>query len=251
MNIFNQIKVTKPKSNKFDLSHERKLSMNMGELVPIMLEEIVPGDKFKVSSEVFIRLAPMLAPIMHRVNVYTHYFFVPNRIVWDEWKDFITGGEDGLQAPAFPTIEISETNQGRFERGSLADYFGIPPTKPTVTVAAPHQISAIPFRAYSEIYNEYYRDQTLTPKLAYTKGSGLVPQSEYDALLKMQTRAWEKDYFTSSLPFPQRGLDVQLPVSFNYKDVSTLEGTLGTVDGNLAGDQGILVENTGSVNGVR
>lgn len=73
------------KKNVFDLSHERKLSMNMGDLVPFYLQEIVPGDKFKVSSEQLIRLAPMLAPMMHRVNVFTHYFFVPNRLVYDKW----------------------------------------------------------------------------------------------------------------------------------------------------------------------
>jgi hypothetical protein len=91
-NIFNINAFSKPRYNAFDLSHEKKLSCNMGDLVPIFLEEIVPGDKFKVRTELLVRLAPMIAPVMHRVNVFIHFFFVPNRIVWDNWESFITGG---------------------------------------------------------------------------------------------------------------------------------------------------------------
>ena len=185
MNIFNKIKINKPKSNKFDLSHERKMSLNMGELVPILLEEIVPGDRFKVSSEVFIRLAPMLAPIMHRVNVFTHYFFVPNRIIWDDWKTFITGGEDGLQTPSFPTLKMGVDNSviPLFQKGTLADYFGLPTIPATGPYTDTPTISALPFRAYTEIYNEYYRDQNLTPKIDYLKTGGALVLSEYDKIM--------------------------------------------------------------------
>lgn len=93
MSIFNSINLRAPKKNVFDLSHAKKLSMRMGKLVPIMLEEVVPGDKFINQSEIMMRLAPMLAPVMHPINVFTHFFFVPNRLVWDEFKDFITGGK--------------------------------------------------------------------------------------------------------------------------------------------------------------
>jgi len=220
MNIFNQIQIKKPKSNLFDLSHERKLSFNMGELVPIMLEEIVPGDNFKVSSEIFIRLAPMLAPIMHRVNVYTHYFFVPNRIVWDDWKSFITGGEDGTDTHVFPRLTISESRKTDFNKGKLSDYFGIPITDGATIATDAQYISALPYRAYAEIWNEYYRDQTLQEKIEYSKASGLLDATEQLKLINIQTRAWEKDYFTSALPWPQRGADVTLPVQFNYKDSS-------------------------------
>ena len=97
--MFQSIRSSRPKLNKFDLSHDVKLSFNMGDLIPVLLNEVVPGDRFQVQSEVMLRFAPMLAPIMHRVNVWTHYFFVPNRLVWNEWEDFITGGEDGQAAP--------------------------------------------------------------------------------------------------------------------------------------------------------
>ena len=103
--IFDRIKLTKPKSSVFDLSHEKKLSLNMGDLVPVFLQETLPGDRFKVNMEHLIRFQPLLAPIMHRVNVYTHFFFVPNRLVWNDWEKFITGGSDGEQSPVFPRLQ--------------------------------------------------------------------------------------------------------------------------------------------------
>ena len=106
--IFQQVKVTRPKGNVFDLSHEKKLSFNMGELIPIYIQEIVPGDKFKVQSEMLVRCAPMLAPMMHRVNLYTHFFFVPNRLVYKNWPSYITGGSDGLANPTFPTLTLTD-----------------------------------------------------------------------------------------------------------------------------------------------
>lgn len=216
MSLFNQIKVRTPPSNKFDLSHERKFSCNMAELVPILCQEIVPGDSFRVQSEIMIRLAPMLAPIMHRVNVYTHYFFVPNRIVWDNWEEFITGGEDGLQNPIFPTLLIGQNAPELIEKGTLADYFGIP--VPDETITQNIRFSALPFRAYQTIYNEYYRDENLIPKKVFGTGDGDQTDPDRTVLMEMQTRAWEKDYFTSALPFPQKGLEVELPSEINYRD---------------------------------
>lgn len=105
MSLFKQVVTKKNKRNVFNLSHERKFSMNMGKLVPILCEDVIPGDTWKMSTEVMLRFAPMIAPIMHRVNVYTHFFFVPNRLVWDEWEEFITGGENGEYVdnpPLFP-----------------------------------------------------------------------------------------------------------------------------------------------------
>ena len=80
--------------------------MNMGELVPIFCEDVVPGDTFKMNTEVLMRLAPMISPVMHRVNVYTHFFYVPYRLIWSDFQKFITGGEDGLQKPVLPTYTL-------------------------------------------------------------------------------------------------------------------------------------------------
>ena len=106
-NLFNSIRVQRPGRNIFNLSHQVKMTMNMGKLVPFICDEVVPGDKFRVSSDVMIRFAPMLAPVMHHVNVYCHYFFVPNRLLWNQWEDFITGGPDGTATPVYPMLSVS------------------------------------------------------------------------------------------------------------------------------------------------
>lgn len=208
--LFNQGQRTHVKKNVFDLSHERKLSFNMGQIVPIYLQEIVPGDKFKVSTESLVRLAPMLAPMMHRVNIHTHFFFVPNRLVYDKWQDFITGGPDSTLAPALPKIQITEANKSWFQKGSLLDYFGVTPVDVTKTITAPTELNALPFRAYQMIWHEYFRDQTLTPGYEFSTGE-TIPAGEEQVLNQLRTRCWEKDYFTSALPWAQRGPEVLIP----------------------------------------
>ena len=215
--IFDRIKLSKPKSSVFDLSHEKKLSLNMGDLVPIFMQETLPGDQFKVNIEHLIRFQPLLAPIMHRVNVYTHFFFVPNRLVWNDWEKFITGGSDGEQLPVFPRIKV-ETDGSWFpeylNRGSLPDYMGVPVSNFKTGVLQRAEFSALPFRAYQLIYNEYYRDQNLTPPVDFSKASGIILDgTEIGNILKLRKRSWEKDYFTSALPWAQRGEELTIPLT--------------------------------------
>lgn len=227
-NIFNSIRMKRPKRNAFNLSYESKLTMNMGELVPIMCMPVVPGDKFRVKTESLVRLAPLVAPMMHRVNVFTHYFFVPNRLVWNQWEDFITKGVDGTDVPVFPRIQLvagATSSVLPLGDGSLWDYVGLPTinniggiamdkTFPNgVNVPAGFQVSALPFRAYQMIYNEYYRDQNLTEPIPISLDSGINSNLvEISQLLTLRRRAWEKDYFTSALPWLQRGPEVSVPV---------------------------------------
>ena len=220
-NIFNSIRMKRPRRNAFNLSYESKLTLNMGELVPIMCMPVVPGDKFRVKTESLVRLAPLVAPMMHRVNVFTHYFFVPNRLVWNEWEDFITKGVDGEDMPMFPKIQINQDShlvssasliKEYFGDSSLWDYLGLPTLSACgnksydvvngVKVPSGFQVSALPFRAYQLIYNEYYRDQNLTEPIDFTLGSGTtVGGDQLMALMSLRRRAWEKDYFTSALPW--------------------------------------------------
>lgn len=225
MKIFDTIQLKKPKSSVFDLSHERKMTMNMGDLVPCLVQEVIPGDKFRVSQEHLIRMHPMLAPLMHRVDVYTHYFFVPNRIIWNEFEDFITGGEDGKANPVFPTISRSTEspmNKITMGRGQLADYLGFPSAQMSDHGDGSFSpISALPFRAYQTIYNEYYRDQNLQEKILVKKSSGNTDIEGNEYLnYQLQKRAWEKDYFTSALPFAQRGDQLTIPLSGNAPVIS-------------------------------
>lgn len=217
MKQFESISIRKPKSSVYNLSHERKLTMSMGDLVPIFCEEVLPGDKFRVNTEVLMRLQPMIAPVMHRVNAYIHYFFVPNRLIWNDWEKFITGGRLGQDSPVFPTL-IGSANDakstGLMGVGSLADFFDIPVQMIDKEQVEMIPISQLPFRAYQRIYNEYYRDQNLEAEIDIPQDSGALGYND-DATLDMlalRKRAWEKDYFTSALPFAQRGDEVLLPL---------------------------------------
>jgi len=206
--IFDSVAVKKNKMSAFDLSREQKLSCNMGELIPTYLEEVLPSDQFSVKTETLLRFAPMLAPIMHRVNVYLHYFFVPHRIVWNEWEEFITGGKNGTSAPTFPTFTMDSTVQ----TARLSDYLGIP-IDATPTLNTGFEISSLPYRAYQKIWNDYYRDQTLQNEID-------VHTASKADLCTLRNRCWEKDYFTSALPFAQRGVTPNLPIGIEYMDQS-------------------------------
>ena len=123
--IFRNVSMPVRKRTNFNLSFENKLSGQMGKLIPMFIKEVVPGDTFKVKSSFLIRFAPMLAPIMHRVDAFVHYFFVPNRLIWNEWKEFITGGEDGTAQPEMPYVQLYQI-ASYVQDGGLCDYFGVP-----------------------------------------------------------------------------------------------------------------------------
>ena len=219
MRQFHKIRVRRPRSSVFNLSHEKKLTLNMGDLVPVYHEEVIPGDKFRINLEAFAKFQPLTHPIMHRINVYTHFFFVPNRLLWDEWEDFITGGKDGTLSPSWPAISGMVNQQDHSHLlgiGSLADYLGIPVQNIDLENGQNlTSISRLPFSGYQMIFNEYYRDQTLQDEVEINKTSGTLSwasELHREHLATLRKRCWEKDYFTSALPFAQRGEQVKLPL---------------------------------------
>lgn len=211
--IFNQVQQDHVKSNSFDLSHDRKFSSKFGQLTPIMVLDCVPGDKIKIKPSAMVRLAPLIAPVMHKINVFVHYFFVPNRIVWPgrkQWEDFITGGEDGLDNTPWAHADYRPDN---YSTGSLPDYMGLPIADDVITSAGLFgQVSNLPFAAYQKIYNDYYRDQNLQPKVLDEVMSGLQNPGSFALLTEIRTRAWNHDYFSACLPFTQKGPEAMLPL---------------------------------------
>ena len=183
--------------SKHGLSHYRLATCDMGELVPVGCVEVLPGDTFQQRTSALIRVSPMNAPVMHPVQVRIHHWFVPNRIIWDDWEDFITGGDGQTAAPTFPTV----TTAAGDAQGSVADYLGIP----AVTGL---EVSALPFRAYNLIFNEFYRDQDLVTEKVISTASGADATTDRD----LEQVAWQKDYFTAARPWPQKGADVTLPI---------------------------------------
>lgn len=186
--------------NKFNLSNTQLATFDMGELVPVGLTEVLPGDTVQLNSSALIRVAPLNAPVMHPVHVRIHHWYVPHRLVWTDFPNFITGGPDGLNASTFPTI-TPNTGTG-YAVGSLADYLGIP----TLVDDLPH--SALPFRGYALIWNEFYRDQNLHTALTIDLTDG----ADTTTNTTLQKVSWEKDYFTTARPWTQLGTEVTLPL---------------------------------------
>lgn len=202
------------KRSKFSLSNYKLLSGDMGELLPIGLTEVLPGDSIQQATTVLLRTMPLMAPVMHPVHVRVHHWFVPHRLVWNDWENFITGGPDGLNASTFPTIAAPASTG--FAVGSLADYLGVPPGVADIPV------SALPFRGYALIFNEWYRDQDLVSSLTVDLTDGVDTTTN----TALQNIAWEKDYFTSARTFEQKGPSITIPLGTDapVKGIGALDG---------------------------
>lgn len=218
-NLFTQTPVNRPSRNLFDLSHEVKMSAKFGYLYPVLCMDVVPGDVVRDQMTAMVRFAPMLSPVMHRIDVTTHFFFVPNRIISDAWEKFITGGQDGLDATVLPYITpngvkgAGDEGADLLRIGTLWDHLGLPPTSNPTLATSTEQISVFPFRAYAKIWNDYYRDPNLDTEIDIGEElEGDVSVSARDYMV-LKNRGWEKDYFTSALPFAQRGAEVLMPLS--------------------------------------
>lgn len=218
------------KRSKFSLSNYKLLTCNMGELIPCNVMEVLPGDTFQQASSAFVRFNPMVAPPMHPVRIQMHHWFVPYRLIWDDFEKFITGGEDGEgDGAVYPTIDWAADEP---DEGELGDYLGIP-SNPAGLVT-----SALPLRAYTLIYNEFYRDQDLIPdasKPVVSKASGPDTTTNVNLLIG----AWEKDYFTSARPWPAKGPDITIPLAGSAPVIS--DGTAPTaLWSNRAGARGFI-----------
>lgn len=245
-NTFQSVGSSRPQSSKFDLSHNRKFSFKPGILYPILATEAVPSDVFNYDANVVVRMAPMLSPIMHMVDVCVHSFFYPDRLTQlrGNFEIFITGGKNGdgkdaqgntIQPPFFlatgtlvsPPDSISLREF--MGKGTLADYLGLQFSNSHLVGGNTQQINARPFIAFWRIYCEYFRDQNLDPDwvslypaifdspggdiTAEIKLAMLASAPNTFNIFELPRVCWDKDYFTSALPFAQRGEAVEAPLT--------------------------------------
>lgn len=277
MSIFDSIPLPKLKRSTFNLSHDVKLTAELGKLVPVLCQPVLPGDKWNLSSQFLCRVSPLLAPLMHRVNVYFHTFFVPNRLVWSHWEDYITQGVNGTDKPVLPYFtpfqmascyvhQLSDNSDVKdFRLGSLGDYLGLPTNRFEFlgsSIDPTTKISQLPFRAYQLIYNEYYRDETLQEEVdIQVDNDGALsdnPQSyrvdgktwSYNdlPLLSLRNRCWRKDYFSGALPWPQRLADAEVTLPICGEADIVKKGNFETPSQNPYSGDDLLQPSMGGVN---
>ena len=195
-----------PKANitrsRFNLSHAHKSCMDAGQLIPILVQEALPGDTFVCKTSILGRLATPLKPVMDNMFLDMHYFAVPNRLLWDNWEKFCGAQDNPGDSIAF-TIPQIVAPAGGWLVNSLADYFGLP------TEVADLSTSSLWHRAYNLIWNEWFRDENIQNSKVVDKDNGPDTVTDYVIL----NRGKRHDYFTSCLPWPQKGTGISISLT--------------------------------------
>lgn len=249
---FNSFFVRKPKKSKFNLSHEVKLTANAGLEIPFLCQEVLPGDTWKMTTEALVKAAPLVAPLMHQVNLKVEFFYCPFRLVWPSWEHYINPTEDkhkSLQLPVFLSVPKHLTRSS-----TLWDYLGLPTLDAHLDLPRDScGINALPFMVYQKIWNDYYCDPNLGIPTPLPMDDnyfyhGHIDTEVYYDLLTLQRRCWEKDYFGTAQPDVQRGDDVMLNMSGNatFDTSITTDGGPTTVHvQDPSGNESIQVPSSG------
>lgn len=190
------------KRNRFSLSYHRLATFNMGEIYPVGCVEVLPGDSFDHQAACLLRVTPLVAPVMHPVHVQIHHWFVPNRLLWDNWESFIVNDATSLVVPLVQ-IDASATAATR----RLVSALGIGIAADTTTTMI---LSALPFRAYNLIWNEFYRDETIDAAAPFDSSDSSDPEADF----VIRNARWEKDYFTTARASAQSGSAGEFQVQF-------------------------------------
>lgn len=193
--------------SRFLGSFTRKTTFNAGLLVPFLVDEVLPGDHLKYNVTAYVRMATPVFPLMDNQRIDTHFFFVPNRLVWSSWKRFM--GEQATPAQSIDvTVPQTEVTPG-VGPGTLPDYFGLPLNGQIVTSIF---VNSLPFRAYNLIYNEWFRDENLIASASVPLGDGATVVTDYGESGNPFRRGKSQDYFTSALPWPQKFQAPTIPI---------------------------------------
>lgn len=239
----------------FDRSHSLKTSFNVGDIVPFFVDEVLPGDTFNVDTSKVVRLQTLLTPVMDNIYLDTYFFFVPNRLTWSHWKQFNGENTESAWIPQteYEIPQITAPASGGWSVGTIADYLGVPTGVPNLSV------SALPFRAYALIMNEWFRDENLSDPLVVPVDDATVAGVNTGTFVTDVCKgglpykaAKYHDYFTSCLPSPQKGPDVTIPVASagNLPVVPRSDSVVSFLDGTLAqigrADTGAFFETSGS-----
>ena len=224
--------------SRFGIPYSHKTSFNVGDVIPFFCQEVLPGDTFDIETSRVVRMQSLVTPMMDNLYLDMYYFFVPNRIVWAHWKNFMGENTESAWLPEteYEVPQITSPADTGWAVGTIADHFGIP------TGVGGLSVNALPFRAYAMIMNEWFRDENLTDPLNIPVNEATVAgvnTGNYitDTVLGGLPFKAAKyhDYFTSCLPAPQKGPDVQIPggTGANVPVVPLAE----TVDPELIGSQ--------------
>ena len=201
--------------SRFDRSSSYKTTFNVGQIIPFYVDEVLPGDTFSIDTSKVVRMQTLLTPVMDDIFLDTYYFFVPNRLTWSHWKQFMGENTESAWIPSVE-YEIPQLTapEGGWNIGTIADYMGIP------TGVSGLSVNALPFRAYALIMNEWFRDENLSDPLNIPVTDATVQGVNTGTFVTdvakgglPYTAAKYHDYFTSALPAPQKGPDVTIPVA--------------------------------------